>query len=40
MGPRGTLVGMDVSGRATIRNEFGRDLDIAPEHASIRAVAE
>lgn len=37
---RGTLVGMDVWGRATIRNEFGRDLDIAPEHASIRAAAE
>lgn len=37
---RGTLVGMDVWGRATVRNEFGRDLDIAPEHASIRPAAE
>lgn len=34
---RGTLVGMDVWGKATVRNEFGRDLDLAPEHASLRA---
>lgn len=35
---RGTLAGMDVWGRATVKNEFGRELEIAPEQARIRAA--
>lgn len=36
---RGTLAGMDVWGRATVKNEFGRELEIAPEQARIRAAS-
>ena len=36
---RGTLAGMDVWGRATVRNELGAELDIAPEQARIRPAA-
>ncbi len=36
---RGTLAGMDVWGRATVRNELGGELDIAPEQARIRPAA-
>lgn len=35
---RGTLAGMDVWGRATVKNEFGRELEIAPEQARIRTA--
>lgn len=35
---RGTLAGVDIWGRATITNEFGRELEISPEQASIRAA--
>lgn len=36
---RGMLAGMDVWGRATVKNEFGRELEIAPEQARIRAAS-
>ena len=36
---RGTLAGMDVWGRAAVKNEFGRELEIAPEQARIRAAS-
>ncbi len=35
---RATLAGMDVWGRATVKNEFGGELEIAPEQARIRAA--
>lgn len=35
---RGTLAGVDVWGRATVRLEDGRELELAPEHAELRAV--
>lgn len=37
---RGTLAGVDVWGKATVRLGDGRELEIAPEQASIRRVAE
>lgn len=33
---RGTLAGVDVWGRATVRLEDGRELELAPEQASLR----
>ena len=36
---RATLVGMDVWGKATVRNALGADLEIAPEQASLRGVS-
>lgn len=35
---RGTLAGVDVWGRATVRNELGGEVEVSPEQASIRAV--
>lgn len=35
---KGTFVGLDVWGRATIRTESGEELDFASEQASLRAV--
>lgn len=35
---RGTLAGVDVWGRATVRLDDGRELEIAPEQAELRAV--
>lgn len=35
---RGTLAGVDVWGRATVRNEFGGEVEVSPEQASIRAA--
>ncbi len=35
---KGTLAGMDVWGRATVRLESGRELEIAPEQAGLRGV--
>ncbi|MGI6231053.1 MAG: hypothetical protein ACOYJL_09165 [Tractidigestivibacter sp.] len=34
---KGTLAGIDIWGRATIKNELGGELEISPEQASIRA---
>ena len=36
---RGTLAGIDVWGKATVRLEDGRELEIAPEQASIRRAS-
>lgn len=36
---RGTLAGVDVWGRATVKLEDGRELEIAPEQAGIRRVS-
>lgn len=35
---RGTLAGVDVWGRATVRNELGGEVEASPEQASIRAA--
>ena len=35
---RGTLAGVDVWGRATVRNELGGEVEVSPEQASIRAA--
>jgi len=35
---RGRLAGIDVWGRATVRNALGGEIEIAPEQASIRAT--
>lgn len=35
---KGTLAGMDVWGRATVKNELGAEIEIAPEQARIRAA--
>lgn len=37
---KGTLAGMDVWGRATVKNELGAEIDIAPEQARIRAAQQ
>lgn len=37
---RATLVGMDIWGKATVKNEFGKELEIAPEQAGLRPVSE
>ena len=35
---RGRLVGVDVWGRATVRNALGGEVEVSPEQASIRAA--
>lgn len=37
---RGTLAGVDVWGRATLRLEDGRELELAPEQARLRTVRQ
>ena len=36
---RGTLAGVDVWGRATVRLEDGRELELAPEQAALRVLS-